>query len=187
MIDERTERLISRKLDGELSESDALELDRALIRSPEARRMLEDYERSERQASQALHGAFADSRHADERAATWAGTAAARRRVWPGAARIAAAAMIAIVMGGLSASWFVPRLGNRASIIANRPEESPPQRADRDMGDIILTPVSARGPQLAHDRILRDVFVVVDEDTDNLYLLEMDRTQRTLSPVRVNY
>ena len=42
MIDERLERLINRKLDGELSEAESLELDKLLIRSPEGRAMLEE-------------------------------------------------------------------------------------------------------------------------------------------------
>lgn len=42
--DERIEHLINRKLDGELTEDERLELDRALIRSPEHRRMLEESE-----------------------------------------------------------------------------------------------------------------------------------------------
>lgn len=40
-LDESIERLINRKLDGELTEEEGLELDRALIRSPEHRRMFE--------------------------------------------------------------------------------------------------------------------------------------------------
>ena len=47
MTDERTERLITRKLDGELTEAESLELDKALVRSPEARSLLEDYERTD--------------------------------------------------------------------------------------------------------------------------------------------
>ena len=47
MIDERTELLINRRLDGELGEDEALELNKRLIRSPEARRLLEEYSRIE--------------------------------------------------------------------------------------------------------------------------------------------
>ncbi len=44
-LDEKIERLINRKLDGELTYDERLELDRALIRSPEHRRMLEELQR----------------------------------------------------------------------------------------------------------------------------------------------
>jgi len=54
MIDERTEHLISRKLDGELSEDEALELNKLLIRDPEARGLMEDYARMDRQVGEAV-------------------------------------------------------------------------------------------------------------------------------------
>ena len=43
--DDHIERLISRKLDGALSDDDALELDKCLIRDPEARRSLDESRR----------------------------------------------------------------------------------------------------------------------------------------------
>ena len=41
-MDERTEQLINRRLDGEITEEESLELDKRLIRSPEARAYLEE-------------------------------------------------------------------------------------------------------------------------------------------------
>ncbi len=43
-IDERIERLINRRLDGELTEEEQLELNRELIRNPQANRLLEEYQ-----------------------------------------------------------------------------------------------------------------------------------------------
>lgn len=59
--DERIEHLISRKLDGELTDDERLELDRALIRSPEHRRMLEESENIDALCADLIR----DSVHAD--------------------------------------------------------------------------------------------------------------------------
>ncbi|MCH7597054.1 MAG: hypothetical protein IID35_10895, partial [Planctomycetes bacterium] len=42
-IDENLERLIVRSLDGDLSEDEQLDLDRELIRNPDALRLMEEY------------------------------------------------------------------------------------------------------------------------------------------------
>jgi len=59
MLDERTERLINRRLDGEITEEESLELDKQLIRSPEARAYLEDLQRQDVLAGQALRATLA--------------------------------------------------------------------------------------------------------------------------------
>lgn len=51
---ENIERLIVRKLDGELSEGEELVLNRELIRDPEARRLMEEYERVDGLAAAAM-------------------------------------------------------------------------------------------------------------------------------------
>ncbi|MFQ5490216.1 MAG: anti-sigma factor family protein [Phycisphaerae bacterium] len=58
-VDPRIERLIVRRLDGELTANEQLELDRALVRDPAARQLLEDYGRIDRAAADALACAFA--------------------------------------------------------------------------------------------------------------------------------
>jgi hypothetical protein len=57
-LEERIERLIVRKLDGMLTEDEELELDRILIRSPEARRVYEEYRRIDDLAAQSLASLF---------------------------------------------------------------------------------------------------------------------------------
>ena len=53
-LDERTERLIVRQLDGELSAEEQHELNKLLIRSPEARQLLESYLEQDRLAGEVL-------------------------------------------------------------------------------------------------------------------------------------
>lgn len=53
-IDERIERLINRRLDGELTEEEQLELNRELIRNPEANRLLEEYQQIDELACVAM-------------------------------------------------------------------------------------------------------------------------------------
>ncbi|UCF33220.1 MAG: hypothetical protein JSV78_12895 [Phycisphaerales bacterium] len=57
---DRIENLIVRSLDGELSDDEQLELDRAVLRAPEARRLKEDYERIDALATAALSEAVGD-------------------------------------------------------------------------------------------------------------------------------
>ncbi|MCO6438335.1 MAG: hypothetical protein J5J06_14665 [Phycisphaerae bacterium] len=57
-IPEHIERLISRRLDGELSEAELLELDRELIRNPQARVYFESLRELEEDCAAALHERF---------------------------------------------------------------------------------------------------------------------------------
>ena len=59
-VNERIELLIIRRLDGELTPADELELDRELIKSPEARTLLEEYRRIDAEAASALSEALAE-------------------------------------------------------------------------------------------------------------------------------
>lgn len=54
MNQDQLERLICRKLDGMMTEDEELSLNRELIRNPEARAMMVDYERADRLAAEAL-------------------------------------------------------------------------------------------------------------------------------------
>ena len=59
-VNENIERLIVRRLDGALSEDEELELNRELIRNPEAHRLLEDYRHIDALAGAALANALGD-------------------------------------------------------------------------------------------------------------------------------
>lgn len=60
-IDPQIERLIVRRLDGELTPDEQLELDRVLLKDPAARDLLEAYGRIDRAAGDALALAFEES------------------------------------------------------------------------------------------------------------------------------
>ncbi len=53
-VDDRVERLIVRSLDGEITEEEQLELNRELLRSPEAQELLEDYKSTDAIAAESL-------------------------------------------------------------------------------------------------------------------------------------
>lgn len=55
-VSEHIERLIVRKLDGELTQEESLVLDRELLRCPEARELLEEYARIDAQAGAMIQG-----------------------------------------------------------------------------------------------------------------------------------
>ena len=59
-VGEDIEKLIVRRLDGELSEDEQLELDRELIRNPAAQRLMEEYKRIDDLAAAALDHALGD-------------------------------------------------------------------------------------------------------------------------------
>jgi anti-sigma factor RsiW len=63
-VDPKIERLIVRRLDGELTPDEQLELDRALLKCPEARALLEEYERIDGLASVAVASVVADNQEA---------------------------------------------------------------------------------------------------------------------------
>ena len=93
--DEHLERLVSRKLDDELSEDAALELDKRLIRDPAARQLLEDAVRVD-QLSSAFLADLCDGRHGASTARM--GAARSRRRWWWMCVPAAAAACIVLLL-----------------------------------------------------------------------------------------
>jgi hypothetical protein len=69
-IDEQLERQINRALDGELTPDERLELDRELLRRPEARRLMERYEQLDALAGTALQAVLGQASGATARACT---------------------------------------------------------------------------------------------------------------------
>jgi len=190
MLDERTERLINRKLDGELAEGESLELDKRLIRSPEARALLEEQRRIDALAADSLQAVLSEP----ETATAWPGDPAARahRRQTPrlylqrGIA-VAAVIVLAVLAATIPAGWL--------------PNESPPPAvvtAQRDSGALQQADLPAPSQGLAvsmagHDsrhpsqRRRANLLGVFDEETQSLYLLEMNPRPGPDPLVRVNY
>lgn len=178
--DERLEQLIGRKLDGELLTDESLELDKCLIRDPAARKCLEDSHKIDALAATFLNevcGEFDESSSGVQVAA-----ARPRRRwAWLGTLPPAAAACLAMLFlwpvffpdpadhsddAGQElrsiANGTPARISSRpvhpltsARLVGNRERSEPP------------VPRWKTGTQV-------DVYGVLDEATDKLYLLGVE-------------
>ena len=178
--DDHLERLISRKLDGELSVDESLELDKHLIRDPSARQRLEECKRIDELAGAFLGEVCAESEERLHLApADWK---PARRRRWIGAVPAVAAACLALFF-----AWpmFSPTEPQQNTIVDGGPlpgarVEAPPGTVPNDPPDVLLRPALARSAdRLGGLRPLRemgtrlDYYGVLDERTNELFLLQV--------------
>lgn len=102
-VNERIERLIVRRLDGELTADEQLELDRELMRSPEARDLLDSYQQIDEAASAALVEAVGTDNELSVALADLPATVPARstrhgRAWWALPAAVAAAVSVLVVL-----------------------------------------------------------------------------------------
>lgn len=96
MMDENLERMIARRLDGELTPSEDEAFSRELLREPEARRRMEEYAAADRLAGEALRAAFDRPGGEGVPSALWAVRRSGRHGVaWRVALAAAAGALIA--------------------------------------------------------------------------------------------
>ena len=183
--DDHLERLINRKLDGELTRDESLELDKCLIRDPAARQSLEESERIDRLTAALLDEVCAVR---DEALLPATSRTVARRRMrWFGTLPAAAAACVALF-------FLWPMFSN-------------PPPSSRNVGREVIAkvPVDVELPVLAHDsdrpkpaatlasfsdepaklRPLREhgtrlnYYGVLDPETQKLYLLEVKHQTST--------
>jgi len=173
-MDLRTEQLITRKLDGELAEGESLELNKQLIRSPEARSIMEEYELIGSLATTTLQKLLDQPRTHHSSPMTHH---LRRPRGIQWATSAAAAIIIAAVLLQTPRSASGPRIepNNGTAVLAGT---SP-------IEDNAINAV--QGPRHENERIHRDVIGVVDNETQSVYLLEMDQQQTTVVPVSMNY
>lgn len=189
-LHDHIDKLISRSLDGELTDEEQLELNRELIRNPEANRIMEMSRRIDSMASDALlmEVGTMDSpisldtlppQEKNRRAGQWG------RGRWliPGAM---AAAVAAFFLAQPDTSLIHPR--QPLDSLANAP------LVESQGMNPVVTPVSSRGssPDLMRrvgtgPRITRDtgreVFGVVGDD-GNIYWIEVDRSVTFRRPMR---
>jgi len=175
-IDERVERLIVRRIDGELTPAEQDELNAILLRSAEARRMLSDCEQNDGLASEVID-AVAERR--------WpSGDASMRTRRFDAivsriglVAGLAAAAAIAIVT-------IVPW---RTEPVSRDSQSSVPTdvaqagRVVPVQDDLVYT--SAELPYRGERRIDRDYIGVMDDSRDSMLIFQIDRTRTIRLPV----
>ncbi len=192
MIDEHLEYLMTRQLDGRISEAEQLELNKALIRSPEAHRLFDEYQANDALAADTLRKTF--DRPIAPSSTTPAPDVFARNR-WRGwsMARsvilVAAAIALAVMIRGIP--WSTsddPAQVQRPRAISAKPTPlEPPAMADLKSAPKPLTPVKVLTPRELHEYMPRDFVAVMDEQAQNIYLLEMDRPQTNGMPVSMRY
>ncbi|MCH8966227.1 MAG: hypothetical protein IID43_00980 [Planctomycetes bacterium] len=181
--------LISRSLDGALSEEEQLALDRELIRNPDAQRMMDAYRQVDSLAASALEAAFTrrDTHAARWEPAEWIKDVDQRRswrlsrnpphRGWwlvPGAI---AAALLAVVVSGVvppKASQVDALAGNLAvpSVVAPIARPSS-QDHNSIMRSVSTTPAPRR--RIQRDTT-RDLYGIMGEN-GRIYWIEIDRTR----------
>ena len=179
------ERLIVRSLDQELGEGEQLELDRRLIRDPQARRAKEELERIDELAAAALSDAIGggvvpvDPALLPARAETKT-TAGPHRGWWlvPGAI---AAGLLAVVLARAphELSPDHPAVAQNDSQVPRHvvPLHSP---TTGPAADGLMRTVGTEGPRIRR-HTGREVFGVVGDD-GNIYWIEVDRIQTIRRP-----
>jgi len=184
-IDEHLERQINRALDGALDEDERLELDRELIRNPEARRLLERCEQLDALAGGVLHTLFSDRPNAVLGSGEMARTP--RRmgypRAWwllPGAVAAAVLAVFLVYAPPGPEGANVSATGNTGRI-ADRPAQvqvqTPPGVVPWTWTAVPnggMIPVNHR-PARVDRAIDRGIYGVRGSD-GSIYLIEVNRT-----------
>ncbi len=174
------ERLISRRLDGELTEDEDLELDREFIRNPKAHRLMEEFRKMNELAGAALSQVIGDrvtaldtpsspGRHETKRRL--------RHRPWrwliPGAI---AAALAALVIPRPELGRVEPPVATTSEpLMSHQPLTAQPQPGPRgDLFRNVHLPTTRRDAG-------RDIFGVVGDD-GNIYWIEVDRVRTIRRP-----
>lgn len=187
MIDERTEHLISRRLDGELTPEESLELDKLLIRSPEARRAMEEADEIDALTVGTLRTLI--SHHEQSQ---WQPAASAARRRGPRLLQygvgLAAAVLFMMVStplltGGREAGLRGTEGRNldRAGMLP----VSPLMPAAFEQDPAVTRLLS--GPRQHRERIDEAIIGILDPETQNVYLLEIETARDTISRMTANY
>jgi len=181
-LNEQLERRMIRSLDGALTEDEELELNRELIRNPEAHRLMAEYRAVDGLAAAALDRVVVGEGPKLD-GATWARAVPAKRRAWqapawlwlaPGAI---AAALLALIVPRPSLTGVGPApivRGPGASIPAGV-VRSPFNGGQPDMMR------SVRSTPAIHRNTGREIIGVVGDD-GNLYWIEVTRTRTVTLP-----
>ncbi len=179
-MDDRLERLITRRLDGELTEAEELELNKLLIRSPEARRLLEDYQRQDALVTAALRETLSGAPSMVPLADGPCGASQPKRMPW--LRPLAVAASIGLVAG--LGAYFAADLWSRAG--AADGHASPPHVIIAANPPAVTPVDSGAGghePVYRRQAVDRDILGVLGDDGKTLYLMEINRTQTASEPV----
>jgi hypothetical protein len=167
---DRIESLIVRSLDGELSEDEQLELDRAVLRAPEARRLKEHYERIDALASAALDEAVGDQPPAfDPMALTGKGgaprTGSGQRSLTAARHHWAWWLMPGAIAAAILAALFIP-----TALLEPAPQQSQvsvPAGAQHTIPEVVS---SSRPSKLPEVRPVLDAPRTIKRKTDRQYI-----------------
>jgi len=180
-ISEQLERLICRCLDGDLSEDEQLELNRELIRNPQARQMLADYQSVDRTAAAALDLAFGKELASEvqpqphKKVVTHVGRRHAVRWLIPGAI---AAALLATVTPNPWRPMAITPVERIASV--SNPASAPIVGANPISVPTRTVSMSSGAPAIHRDTG-RDIIGVLGDD-GNLYWIEVEKTRTVKLP-----
>lgn len=184
--DDEFDRLVSRRLDGEATQEESLALERARLRSPEARERMAVCERIDGLAGAALRGAAAPTGPALRLDLGSAKRRTGRR--WRAPLALAAAVLLA---AGLTLSVAVrdtpSEPGTPRDDGAPRPTLHAASGPALDTGPTRLRRVSDyafEAPFRRKRQIDRDYIVIQDDEADRYYLLEMKRTRTVIIRAR---
>lgn len=185
---EDIERLITRSLDGELSDEEQLALNRELIRNPQARQWLDDFRRIDTDAAEAMHDALAtDQLPLDPETLPARDVVVTTRRLhqgwwmWPGVVAAAISAYFMARAPAPSLQHQQPVINQMAKI--DQPSTRPPFRAPLESSrQVPMRNVGTVLPQIKRDAA-REVIGVVGDD-GNIYWIEVDRTYTYKRPGR---
>jgi anti-sigma factor RsiW len=181
-VDEKLERLISRHLDGELTPDEELELNRAIIRDPQAHQVLEDYKRIDSLSGAVLDHALTAPCDFDVDALAPAAVPLPKKAhspVWwliPSA--IAAAFVVMILTQNPSPSGTVAD-GSRPAAIQENPGTLLPSPSTAEFGGSPVQQVSTGAAPMRRVRYdtVRDLTGVIGDD-GRIYWFEVDRTRK---------
>lgn len=184
-MDENLERLIVRSLDGDLSEDEQLDLDRELIRNPDALRLMEEYGSIDRLAVASLEALVCnDDFHVE--APSEIGAQRERRgrhhRGWMLVSGAIAAAVLAIV---IPRSAILPPEQREAIVqkaAPTTPRDFPGVRELQNQGMMHSVANGVLRPSVQR-RTGRDLIGVIGDD-GNLYWIEVERTRTVRFPQR---
>lgn len=185
-IDERIERLIVRKLDGELSLEEEHELNKVLIRSTEMRQLLDDYARQDRLVTAVMRdrvgsaappelsvvtGGAAEMEPARRRPRAWSTTSV-------GGLMVACLALFALLMEPAFRSAAGPEHSN-ARLGGTPVGASLGPGAGGDRFEVL--PAYLEWPQVQRETMDRRFIAIRDEKTGRYFVLELRREQTTIT------
>ncbi|HUU82151.1 MAG TPA: hypothetical protein VM243_01485 [Phycisphaerae bacterium] len=183
-VDDRIERLIVRRLDGELSDEEALELDRELLRSPQARQLLEEYRRIDGAAVEALTAAIGDD--AGEAVPFPVVTTTRRKgysRLWWALPAAVAATLALIVMftPRPAADWQIAETPPQP--VVTQPQNTEPTHTQPAFPGRSGIQQAGYGPGSLDRAVNQDLLYILGDD-GNIYVIDRQHMRTARKPDR---